>query len=164
MYWGGRWASREAKAEEDTSVEASLGPVQYIVVGFPGNKFKGEILPALGELVQSGTIRVMDLAFVQKAADGSILMMELEDLAEDEAAPFAAFEKQIGDLLSEEDLLLAARALEPDSSAAVLVWENLWARKFADALRDAGGVLAAFDRIPYEVIQAAIAAAPKSAE
>ena len=146
------------------SVEASLGPVQYIVVGFPGNKFKGEIIPALGDLVQSGTIRVMDLAFVQKAADGSILAMELEDLATDEAAPFAAFEKQIGDLLSEEDLLLAARALEPDSSAAVLVWENLWARKFADAVRGAGGVLVAFDRIPYEVIQAAIAAAPKSAE
>jgi hypothetical protein len=139
--------------------EASLGPVQYIVVGFPGSKFKGEIIPELGNLVKAGTIRVMDLAFVSKAEDGSILCMELEDLADDDAAPFAAFEKEIGDLLNEEDLLIAADALEPGSSAAVLVWENIWARKFADALRNADGVLVAWDRIPYEVVQAAMAAA-----
>jgi hypothetical protein len=142
----------------------SLGPVQYIVVGFPGNKFKGEIIPELGSLVKAGLIRVMDLAFVMKDADGNILCMELEDLNEDDAAPFAAFEKQIGDLLNEEDLIIAAEALEPDSSAAVLVWENLWAKKFAQTLRDAGGVLVAWDRIPYEVVQAAMDAAEKPAE
>jgi uncharacterized membrane protein len=140
------------------SVDASLGPVQYIVVGFPGSKFKGEILPELGNLVKSGTIRVMDLAFVSKAEDGSILCMEIEDLADDDAAPFAAFEKEIGDLLNEEDLIMAAEALEPGSSAAVLVWENVWARKFADAVRGAEGVLFAWDRIPYEAVQAVIAA------
>ena len=110
------------------SVDASLGPIQYIVVGFPGNNFKGEIIPALGDLVKAGTIRVMDLAFVKKDADGSMLIVELEELADDEAAPFGAFEKQIGDLLNDEDLLVAAEALEPGSSAAVLVWENLWAK------------------------------------
>jgi uncharacterized membrane protein len=137
----------------------SLGPVQYIVVGFPGNKFKGEIIPELGNLVKSGLIRVMDLAFVQKADDGSIVCMELEDLNDDDAAPFGAFEKQIGDLLNEDDLVVAAEALEPNSSAAVLVWENLWAKKFADALRAAEGVLVAWDRIPYEVVEAAMVAA-----
>jgi hypothetical protein len=141
------------------SVHESLGPIQYIVLGFPGNKFKGEIIPALGELVEAGTIRVMDLAFVKKDADGSILVMELEDLADDEAAPFGAFEKQIGDLLNEEDLLAAADALEPGSSAGVLVWENVWARKFAEAVRGADGMLMAWDHIPYEAVQAVMAAA-----
>jgi len=146
------------------SADGSLGPVQYIVVGFPGNKFKGDIIPELANLVQAGLIRVMDLAFVQKTTDGSILAMELEDLAKDDAAPFAPFEKAIGDLLNEDDLMSAAEALEPNSSAAVLVWENLWARKFVDALRAAHGVLVAYDRIPYEVVQAAIAAAAKPAD
>jgi len=146
------------------SVDASLGPIQYIVLGFPGNKFKGEIIPALGDLVKAGTIRIMDLAFVSKDEDGSILIVELEDLADDEAAPFGAFEKQIGDLLNEEDLIVAAEALEPNSSAAVLVWENLWARKFADAVRGADGLLMAWDHIPYEAVQAVMAAANKPAE
>ncbi len=146
------------------SVEASLGPIQYIVLGFPGNNFKGEIIPALGDLVKAGTIRVMDLAFVKKDADGSMLIVELEELADDEAAPFGAFEKQIGDLLNDEDLLAAAEALEPGSSAAVLVWENLWARKFANAVRGADGMLMAWDHIPYEAVQAVMAAAAKPAE
>ena len=146
------------------SVDASLGPIQYIVVGFPGNKFKGEIIPALGDLVKAGIIRVMDLAFVKKDADGSMLIVELEELADDEAAPFGAFEKQIGDLLNDEDLLAAAEALEPGSSAAVLVWENLWARKFADAVRGADGMLMAWDHIPYAAVQAIMAAAKKPAE
>jgi len=141
-----------------------LGPIQYIVVGFPGNKFRGDILPELNNLVKSGLVRVMDLAFVQKTADGSILAMELEDLNADDAAPFAAFEKQIGDLLNEEDLMVAADALDPNSSAAVLVWENLWAKPFARVVREADGVLVAYDRIPYEVVEAAIAAAAKPAD
>ena len=146
------------------AVDASLGPIQYIVLGFPGNKFTGEIIPALGDLVKAGIIRVMDLAFVKKDADGSVLIMELEDLAEDEAAPFGAFEKEIGDLLNEEDLLAAATALEPGSSAAALIWENVWARKFADAVRGADGMLMAWDHIPYEAVQAVMAAAKKPPE
>ncbi len=133
----------------------SLGPVEYIVVGFPGNKFKGDILPALGELVSDGLIRIMDLAFVRKDADGSVLALELEDLATEEAEAFA-FEKAIGDLLNEEDLMLIADRLEPDSSAAVLIWENLWARRFAETVREADGILVDYDRIPYDVVQAAI--------
>lgn len=133
----------------------SLGPVEYIVIGFPGNKFKGDILPALGDLVQSGTIRVMDLAFVKKDTDGSVLAFEFEDLATEEAEAFA-FEKAISDLLNEEDLMLIADELEPDTSAAVLIWENLWASRFAETVREAGGVLIDSDRIPYELVQAAI--------
>ena len=133
----------------------SLGPVEYIVVGFPGNKFKGDILPALGDLVSEGLIRIMDLAFVRKDVDGSILAFELEDLATEEAEAFA-FEKAVGDLLNEEDLMLIADKLEPGSSAAVLIWENLWAQRFAETVREADGILVDYDRIPYEVVQAAI--------
>ncbi len=133
----------------------SLGPVEYIVVGFPGNNFKGDILPALGDLVENGTIRVMDLAFVKKDADGSVLAFELEDLATEEAEAFA-FEKAVGDLLNEADLMLIADKLEPGSSAAVLIWENLWARRFAETVREADGILVDYDRIPYDVVQAAI--------
>jgi hypothetical protein len=133
----------------------SLGPVEYIVVGFPGNNFRGDILPALGDLVSSGLIRVMDLAFVRKDGDGSVLAFEFEDLATEEAEGFA-FEKAIGDLLNEEDLVLIGEELEPGSSAAVLVWENLWARRFAETVRDADGILIDYNRIPQDVIQAAI--------
>jgi hypothetical protein len=127
-----------------------------MVVAFPGNKFKGEILPELGRLVENKTIRIMDLAFVKKDADGSILALEIEDLNTDEAAPFAAFEKEIGDLINEEDLVAAAEELEPGSSAAVMVWENLWAKPFAAKLRDAGGVLIGYEHIPQDVMTAAM--------
>jgi hypothetical protein len=133
----------------------SLGPVEYIVVGFPGNNFRGDILAALGDLVSSGLIRVMDLAFVRKDEDGSVLAFEFEDLATEEAEAFA-FEKAIGDLLNEEDLVLIGEELEPGSSAAVLVWENLWARRFAETVREADGILIDYNRIPQDVIQAAI--------
>jgi Family of unknown function (DUF6325) len=133
----------------------SLGPVEYIILGFPGNKFKGDILPALGDLVESGTIRVMDLAIVKKDADGSVLAVEVEDLAGEEAEAFA-FEKAIGDLLNEEDLMYIGDLLEPDSTAAVLIWENLWARRFVETIREADGVLVDYDRIRHEVVQAAI--------
>ena len=134
----------------------SLGPVHFMVVAFPGNQFKGEILPELGRLVENKTIRIMDLAFVKKDADGSMVALEIEDLNTDEAAPFAAFEKEIGDLINEEDLIAAAEELEPGSSAAVMVWENLWAKPFADMLRAADGMLLAYDHIPQDVIVAAM--------
>jgi hypothetical protein len=133
----------------------SLGPVEYIIVGFPGNKFKGNILPALADLVENGTIRVLDLAVVKKDADGSVLAVEVEDLAGEEAEAFA-FEKAIGDLLNEEDLMYIGDLLEPDSTAAVLIWENLWARRFVETIREADGVLVDYDRIRHEVVQAAV--------
>jgi translation initiation factor IF-2 len=130
--------------------------VEYVVLAFPGNKFKGDILPALGDLVEQGIIRVMDLAFVKKDADGTVVALELENLNDDEASPFAAFEKQIGDLLSADDLMEAAAMMEPNSSAAVLVWENVWAARFAETVREAGGILVDNRRIPYDVVQAAL--------
>jgi uncharacterized protein DUF6325 len=132
-----------------------IGPVDYLVVGFPGNQFKGEIAPALAELVEAGTIRIIDIAFVGKDADGNTVSMELTELDPQVQAGLERAGVEVGGLFNEDDLADAAASLEPDSSAAVLVWENVWAREVAQAMRNAGGELLAFQRIPHEVVQAA---------
>lgn len=132
-----------------------IGPVDYLVVGFPGNKFRGEIGPALAELVEDGTIRIIDIAFVGKDADGNAVAMELTELDPDVQDGLDKAGVEVGGLFNEDDLDDAAAGLEPDTSAAVLVWENVWARKVAQAMRDAGGELITFQRIPHEVVQAA---------
>jgi uncharacterized membrane protein len=133
----------------------ATGPVEYIVVAFPGNQFSGEIAPALAELESSGTIRIIDLAFVIKDADGNMQAMELGDLDAEAAAGFDKLAADGGRLLSDEDLQAAAEELEPNSSAALLVWENSWATGLTEAIRNSGGELLDYDRIPAEVVQAA---------
>ena len=132
-----------------------IGPVDYAVVAFPGNRFRGEIAPAIADLVEAGTIRIIDIAFVGKDAEGNAVAMELTELDPDiqEGLEKAGFE--VGGLLNEDDLMDAAEGLEPNSSAALFVWENVWARKVTRAMRDAGGELLAFERIPHEAVQAA---------
>lgn len=132
-----------------------IGPVDYMVVVFPGNEFKGEVVPALADLVDAGTIRIIDLAFVTKDESGAAAALELTQLAADVQAAFDKLGVEVGGLLNEDDLLGAAEDLEPNSSAALLVWENVWARRTAQTIRDAGGVLVAFDRLPHDVVQAA---------
>ncbi len=134
---------------------AEIGPVEYIAVAFPGNKFTGNITPALQELVDSGTIRIIDLAFVSKDADGNVLAMELEELDSNAGKAFQALQHELGDLINEADLKQIGAGLEPNSSAAILVWEDAWATKFANAMRDAGGVLIDRQTVPHEVVQAA---------
>jgi hypothetical protein len=133
-----------------------IGPVEYVIVGFPGNKFKGEIVPELADLVAKGTINVIDFAFVKKDAAGDVTAFELDELPVDEADAFGSFEARIGRLLNEEDLQLAGDSLENDSSAAVLVWENAWAARLAAVVRNADGMLLEHQRVPHEVVQAAI--------
>ena len=135
---------------------AEIGPVEYMAVAFPGNKFKGDIAPALKELVDSGTIRIIDLAFVTKDESGNVLAIEEEELDSDAGKAFQAIQHEVGDLVSEVDLKMLGAALEPNSSAAILVWEDVWAGKFASALRDAGGVLIDRRLVPHEVMQAAL--------
>ena len=108
-----------------------LGPVDWIVVEFPGSKFNGEIAPALQDLVQRGTVRVLDLLMLKKDTDGSLEAFELSDLDPSEVGELRAYEKSLAMLLSEDDVTAVAAAVEPGSSAAVLVWENLWAAPFA---------------------------------
>lgn len=132
-----------------------IGPVDYAIVGFPGNRFTGEIAPALSELVDAGTIRIIDIAFVAKDEDGTAVAMELTELADDVQSALESIGVEVGGLFNEDDLMDAAAELPPNSSAALLVWENVWARKVAQAMRDAGGELLAFDRLPHDVVQAA---------
>ena len=135
-----------------------LGPVDWIVVEFPGSKFNGEIAPALQDLVQRGTIRVLDLLMLKKDTDGSLEAFELSDLDPSEVGELRAYEKSLAMLLSEDDVTAVAAAVEPGSSAAVLVWENLWAAPFASAVRHAGGQLVASGRIPIQALLAALEA------
>jgi hypothetical protein len=132
-----------------------LGPVDYLIVAFPGNKFRGEIVPALADLVENGTIRIIDLAFVGKNAAGEIVAFEVMDLEPDVKKAFEEMGIEVTGLFNEDDLMAAGEELEPDSSAALLVWENVWARKVADGIRNAGGVILDFERLPHEVVQAA---------
>jgi Family of unknown function (DUF6325) len=132
-----------------------LAPVDYLIVAFPGNEFKGEIAPALADLVEKGTIRIIDLAFVAKDADGNIGAFELTDIDPDVRKGFENMGVEVNGLFNEEDLQAAGEELDPNSSAALLVWENLWARDVAQAIRNAGGELLDFERLPHEVVQAA---------
>jgi hypothetical protein len=132
-----------------------IGPVDFAVIAFPGNRFRGEIAPAISELVEAGTIRVIDIAFVGKSEDGEAIAMEITELDPDVQAGLEKAGVEVGGLLNEDDLIDIAAGLEPGNSAAALVWENVWARKVAQAMRDAGGELVAFERLPHDVVQAA---------
>jgi len=132
-----------------------IGPVDYAIVAFPGNRFRGEIAPAIADLVDAGTIRIIDIAFVGKDQDGNAVAMELMELDPDVQEGLEKAGIEVSGLLNEDDLMDAAEGLEPNSSAALLVWENVWARKVTQAMRDAGGELIAFERLPHEVVQAA---------
>ena len=133
-----------------------LGPVDYVVIEFPGNKFNGEIAPALGDLIDRKLVKVLDLVFVTKDADGAIEGFELGDLDEGIVGEIEKLEVDVAHLLSEDDIAKVAEALEPDSSAAVLVWENSWAAPFGAAVRHSGGQLVASGRIPTQALIAAL--------
>ena len=132
-----------------------IGPVEYMIVSFPGNQFKGEIAPALAKLIESNTIRVIDLAFVTKDADGNIGAFELTELDEEVRRGLDTLGIEGSGFLGEEDLMDAGALLEPNSSAAMLLWEDVWAAEFAAALRNAGGELLALERIPHDVVMEA---------
>ncbi|MDV6278832.1 DUF6325 family protein, partial [Rhodococcus erythropolis] len=132
------------------------GPVDWIVVEFPGSKFKGEIAPALADLVERGLVHVLDLLLLKKDSDGSLEAFELADLDDSEIGELRAFEAELAMLLSEDDVEAVAAAVEPGSTAALLVWENSWAAPFASAVRRAGGLLVASGRIPVQALLAAV--------
>jgi Family of unknown function (DUF6325) len=147
-------AGRRSDAERGNRM--SIGPVEYMIVAFPGNKFRGEIVPALKELVDAGTIRIIDLAFVMKDADGAVVTAEMADLDSEVFKAFDALSPETMGLLNQDDLAAAGEELEPNSSAALLVWEDVWATKLRDAIVNAKGELLDLERVPYEVVQAAV--------
>jgi Family of unknown function (DUF6325) len=136
----------------------SLGPVDYIIVEFPPGKsnFTGEMAEELLAVVDSGTIRVIDVLILTKNEDDSVDAMELSDI--EELGPLQAVEAELAELLAADDVENLAAAMEPGSTAGVLIWENLWAAPFASAVRRSGGQLIANGRIPIQAIMASIEA------
>jgi len=141
-----------------TDADVELGPVDYLVVAFPAEKanFSGEMASELRALMDSNTVRVLDLLLLVKDADGSVEASELRDADDSEVGQLRAAEADLAVLLSESDVEEIGRMLEPGSAAAVLVWENTWAAPFGTAIRRSGGQLVTSGRIPTQAILAAI--------
>jgi len=141
----------------DVSLE-ELGPVDYVVVAFPAgaSNFTGEMAAELIALVDSGIIRIIDVLVLTKADDGTVDAIELSDIGE--LGELRALEAELAELLAEEDVVHLAAAMEPGTTAGVLVWENLWVAPFASAARRSGGQLVANGRIPIQAIIASIEA------
>lgn len=127
----------------------ALGPIEVLLLGFPGNKFNGEILPELERLVQADTISIVDCLVLQKDGDGEVTFVEVDEIGDDDdAARLAGLMDQLDDLISDEDVAELARGLEPESTAALLVFEHTWVKRLRDAVVASDGVLAANFRVP----------------
>jgi len=135
----------------------SLGPVDFFAVKFPGNQFRGEIAPALQQLVDSGTIQIVDLTFAHKDADGNVEIVEIHDLDEESYKLFESMVVDVNGMLSEADVDMIAEALEPNSSAALMLFENSWARRFVESLQNAQAEVVISERIPRVVIDQLLA-------
>ncbi|HZO61010.1 MAG TPA: DUF6325 family protein [Solirubrobacterales bacterium] len=133
-----------------------MGPVDYVLIEFPDGQPKGEAAPLLLDLVERGVIRILDLMFLSKDADGNTTAMEIADIDGDGAPDFMVFEGASSGLLSDEDREEAGNTMEPDTAALLIVFENRWAAPFAKAMREAGGQLVAFGRIPVQALLASL--------
>jgi hypothetical protein len=143
-----------------------LGPVDYLVVGFPADQanFSGEMASELRALIDSNTIRVLDLVILTKGDDGSVEASELRDVDESEVGQLRELERDLAVLLAEEDVEEIGASLEPGSAAMVLVWENTWAAPFGSAIRRSGGQLVTSGRIPTQALIAAVDAERQAAD
>lgn len=135
----------------------TLGPIDFIALEFPGNHFKGEILPGLFELVDRGVIRIFDLVIIRKDEDGSVTVRELHELDSGEMAVLNPLKPEVSQMITTEDIDRIAEKLEPNSTAGLMLIENVWAKKVKDAMVDANGRLVLFERIPHEVVEEALA-------
>jgi hypothetical protein len=137
----------------------TLGPIEVIELAFPGNRFNGEILPELERLVSDGVIGIVDGLFVRKDADGTVTFLELDEADPNaDVGRLAELVDRLDDLISDEDVEELAAGLDPDSSAAILVFEHTWAKGFRDAVVDSGGQMVASFRIPGAVVDEVLAA------
>ena len=136
--------------------EEPMGPISYLIVEFPGNKMTGEGFPILVDLVDRGVIRILDLVFVNRDADGTLRAIELSDLDGDGSLDLSIFEGSSSGLLDASDLADAASVIEPGSSAGILIFENRWATSFVQALRGGGAQLVAAGYIPLDAVVASL--------
>jgi Family of unknown function (DUF6325) len=139
--------------------ESGLGPVSYLIVEFPGNKMTGEGFPILIDLVDRGLIRVLDLKFLTKDSNGALHALELADIDHDGTFDFAAFEGVSSGVIDDSDVDEAGSVLEPNSSAALMIFENTWAKPFVEAIRRGGAQFVAAGYIPHDTLAASLDAA-----
>lgn len=135
----------------------TYGPIEFIVLGFPGNKFSGKIMPELEALVNNKIVRILDLTFVKKDEKGEVQFLEFNDLTPEETTLFDRVGGEIYGVISQEDMKAAAAAMPDNSSAALIVWENIWAVKFREAALAANGVVLAHARLAADVMEKALA-------
>ena len=136
----------------------TFGPMELLMIRFPGNQFTGDIVPAMTELVENGTVHIVDMLFIQKDERGQVTVYEFTDLAPSLQGMFAPLYNDITELLNEEDAHELAASLENNSSAGIMLFENVWAARFAKAVRDAKGEVLLNERIPHAVIAEVVAA------
>jgi uncharacterized membrane protein len=141
---------------------SDLAPVEFVLIAFDGDQFSSDLVPSLVELTQSGTIRILDLVFIRKHADGEVTAFEYDDLPE--LAPWGEIDGEADGLWSEDDILDAAEVLDPGTAAAVLVIEDLWAARFGAAVRASGGRLITGGRIPHDEIVEILGAIEQGAQ
>jgi hypothetical protein len=134
----------------------TMGPIDYLIIEFPGNKMTGEGIPIMLDLVEQGIIRIVDLAYFRKDLDGSITTVKIQDLDDEGARLFEVFEGASTGLLDSEDLTEAANAIEPGNSAGIIMYENRWAAPLAAAWRRGGAQVVAYGRIPVPAMLAAL--------
>jgi uncharacterized membrane protein len=132
------------------------GPIDYLVVEFPGNRMTGEAFPLLVDLVDRGLVRILDLVFVRKDTDGSVVALELKDFDGDGELDMSVFAGASSGLIGDDDIREAGDVLQPGCSAGILVYENRWAAPFAAAVRRSGGQLVASGRLPIQAVLAAL--------
>lgn len=135
-----------------------VGPVDIIVIGFPGNRFTGQIAPAVTELVESGTVRILDLLFVSKDVDGNVASLRIQDLDESMRPAFLEVDVQHAGLLDHDDAEELEEDLAPNSSALMIAYENTWAARFVSAIQAADAVVIDQIRIPAAVVNASLTA------
>jgi hypothetical protein len=141
----------------------TLGPVEYLIIAFPGNKFTGEVAPALQATVDKGIIRIIDLIFATKDEDGTVTVLEFGDLDPEVVQALDPVIGEISGMLSEEDMAALGEALEPNSSGALLLFEHVWARELREALINANGILLDGGLIPRDLAEEAAAQAAAAA-
>lgn len=134
----------------------TMGPIDYLIVEFPGSRMTGEGIPLLLDLVNKGTIRIMDMAFIQKKPDGTVAALKISDMGVEGAREFEVFQGASSGLLGHDDLEEAASAIEPGSAAGILIYENLWAAPLGRAWRRGGAQLVASGRVPVQAVLAAL--------
>lgn len=139
-----------------------MASMEYVIIGFPENRFTGEIAPELAKLIDAGVVRIVDLVFISKNTDGSVVVLEVDE--HEHLAMFAELDGEVGGVIGPDDVEHAAAAVDHGSSVLLIVWENVWAGPLTDAIRNAGGELIEGAKIPQQLVEQVEAALAQAAD